>query len=141
MVKAGRSSRGHQFRANKPPKTLAQRPPRPKQHADTDEAYGQARVHLQPAGNRSFARAPLTVALNASSCATCANFASRLFFLRLTLLTDADLSNVFLPAFRRRSAESLLAWPTWSLIALPRIRRPRREGACTISPDSRQRAQ
>lgn len=73
-VEAGRPSRGQQSHAKKPPKPLARRLPRPKQHADTDEACGQTRVHLQPAGDRSFA--PLTVAPDARSCATYANFAS-----------------------------------------------------------------
>ncbi|KAJ8116016.1 hypothetical protein OPT61_g2467 [Boeremia exigua] len=51
LVKAGRPSRGQQSHTKKPPKTLAQRPPRP----DTTKACRQTGVHLQPAGDRSFA--------------------------------------------------------------------------------------
>ncbi|XPS78567.1 hypothetical protein M3J09_010577 [Ascochyta lentis] len=80
-VEAGRPSRGQQSRAFKPAKPLARRPPRPQQHADTDEAWGagegarvprciNAAVHLQPAGDRSFASAPLTAAPSARSCTT-----------------------------------------------------------------------
>jgi hypothetical protein len=59
-----------QFLREKPPKTLAQRLHKPKKHADTDEAFRQTRMHLQPAGDRSFAKAPPTVAQDARSFAT-----------------------------------------------------------------------
>lgn len=111
-------SRGRLSLTKKPPKTLAQRPPGQNSTQIRMKACGQAMVHFQPAGDRSFASAPLTVAPNARSCATCAKLASWIFS-RWTLLTAADLFNVFLPAFWRRSADSLLAWPTWWANSVP----------------------
>ena len=73
-------SRGRLSLTKKPPKTLAQRPPGQNSTQIRMKACGQAMVHFQPAGDRSFASAPLTVAPNARSCATCANLASWIFF-------------------------------------------------------------
>ncbi|KAJ4989642.1 hypothetical protein SVAN01_04859 [Stagonosporopsis vannaccii] len=50
VVEAGRPSRSQQSHAEKPPKTLARRPPSPKQHADTDEACGRRGCIFSPQG-------------------------------------------------------------------------------------------
>lgn len=89
-------------------------------------------MHLQAAGNRSFASAPLTVTPNARSCATCANFASS----RPTLLTAADLLNALLPALSSSSACGAQIPSSLAHSGAPRVRSPRREGACSISPES-----
>lgn len=137
-VETGRSSRGLQSLAKKPPKTLAQRPPKPKQHADTDEACGQARVHLQPAEDRSFASAPPGRRTERPLLCDVCQFCILIFFL-MDVADAADLPQRPPRVFRVRSAESHLAWPTVGpvlSVVLPRIRRARREGACTISPDN-----
>ncbi|KAF1361367.1 hypothetical protein EJ07DRAFT_154158 [Lizonia empirigonia] len=131
VVEAGRSSRGQQSLAKKPPKTLAQRPFR-RNSMQIRIRRARARVHLQPAVNRSFASAPLTVAPNARSCATCANFASS----RPTLLTAADLLNALLPALWSSSACGAQIPSSLAHSGAPRVRSPRREGACSISPES-----
>ena len=121
-MKAGRQ----QFLREKPPKTLAQRLHKPKKHADTDEAFRQTRVHPQPAGDRSFAKAPLTVAQHARSCATVIlNSSWR------SLLTP-QISLTSPPRVQKCGAQDSTrlgpqCGPGLQFLALPRVRRTRRE--------------